>query len=140
MWVNASYIVLLLFSSHWSIYSGTNWWQSEAWAGSELSWMLNLVKTSLTVQKHKYTVLYLLLIKPKSSDQAFWLSFVEFEIKLLGEFCLKILMLSHCWVHLVKYIVVVTLMGKFWFQLLLWSHCWSKFALKEIVMLLLGHL
>ena len=49
-------------------------------------------------------------------------------------------MLSHCWVHLVKYIVVVTLMGKFWFQLLLWSHCWSKFALKEIVLLLLGHL
>ena len=47
-----------------------------------------------------------MLIKPNLQTKPFDLSFVEFEIKLLGEFCIQILMLSHCWVHLVQYIVV----------------------------------
>ena len=32
-----------------------------------------------------------------------------------------ILRLSHCWVHLVKYIIAVTLLGQFWFKLLFWT-------------------
>jgi hypothetical protein len=78
------------------------------------------------------TTLYSMLIKPESTELDFWFYFVEFEIKLLGEFSLKILLWSHCLVYLVIYIVVVTLFGTSWLIILLWSHfCQKKYLLKK---------